>query len=400
MGGLAGWMIEWTGLLIRWFHFMIGVAWIGASFYFIWLNNTVRPPAAGEQVPEGVAGGLWAVHGGAFYNVHKYAGAPAKLPEVLHWFKWEAYLTWITGFLLLLLHFWSQAGTMMVDAGVMALTPAQAVGVGAGTLIGGWLFYDGLCRTSLKERGGLLAAILLAFITAVSWGLFHALSARAAYIHVGAMVGTWMAANVLFVIIPGQRAMVEAMISGAPPPLERGKAGALRSLHNNYLTLPVLFTMISGHFPQTWGHPQGWLILIALGLVGASWRHWVNLDERGVHKPWIPAAALLAFLGLGLLLRPAPAPAADGAPAVPMVEVQQIVAARCLSCHATAPIQPGFVSPPKGMILETPAQILAAGPKIHQQVIVAGVMPLGNLTGMTPEERARIGQWCAEQGFE
>lgn len=395
-----GWMMDWTGLLIRWFHFMMGVAWIGASFYFIWLNNTIRPPTAGEKVPEGVAGGLWAVHGGAFYNVHKYAGAPSRLPEVLHWFKWEAYLTWITGFLLLLLHFWFQAGTMMVDPAVMALTPLQAVGIGAGTLVGGWLFYDGLCRSPLKNHSTALAGILLTFISAVSYGLFHVLSARAAYLHTGAMVGTWMAANVFFVIIPGQRAMVDAMIAGTPPPLERGKAGALRSLHNNYLTLAVLFVMISGHFPQTWGHPQGWLLLVILGLVGASWRHWVNLDERGIHRPWIPVAALMAFLGLGVFLRPTPVVvSSDGAQHVSITEVQQIVSTRCLSCHASEPIQPGITSPPKGMILESPALILAAGPKIYQQVILAKAMPLGNLTGMTDEERARVGQWCSEQGF-
>ena len=403
---LEPWITDWAGLLVRWFHFMMGVAWIGASFYFIWLNNTVRPPEADESPPDGVAGGLWAIHGGAFYQVQKYAGAPERLPKVLHWFKWEAYLTWISGFALLLLHFWLDAGNMMVDPNVMALSAGQAVGIGAATLVGGWLVYDGLCRTPLKDRGGLLAGILLAFVTAVAWGLTQVLSARAAYIHVGAMLGTWMSANVFFVIIPGQRAMVDAMVKGEPPPLDRGKAGSLRSLHNNYLTLPVLFAMISGHFAQTWGNPMGWAILVAIGLVGAGYRHWVNLDERGDHKPWIPVVALAGFLAIAWFARPAPRPAqagtsGAGAPArVTMTEVQQIVAARCLSCHATEPIQAGWAAPPKGLVLEEPRQIRAAGAKIHQQVVVAKIMPLGNLTGLTDAERATIARWTAQEGYD
>ena len=397
---LPPWLIDWTGLLVRWFHFMMGVAWIGASFYFVWLNNTVRPPGPGEVARPGVAGGLWAVHGGAFYEVSKYAGAPPRLPEVLHWFKWEAYLTWLSGFLLLILHFWSDPLTTMVDPNGVALSGAQAIGVGVGTLVGGWVVYDGLCRSPLKDRGGLLAGLLLTFIGAVSYALHHLLSPRAATLHVGAMIGTWMAANVLMVIIPGQRAMVNAMIAGDPPPLERGKAGALRSLHNNYLTLPVLFAMISGHFPQTWGHPQGWAVVLVLGLVGAAYRHWVNLHERGQNLPAVAVAALVAFFGLGWLIRPTPPPPAPaGAAAVSMVEVQQIVAQRCLPCHATVPSWTGLAAPPKGMILEEPRQIRAAGPKIHQQVVVTKVMPLGNVTGLTDAERETLGRWTAQEGF-
>lgn len=394
---LSPYVVDWLGLVLRWFHFMMGVAWIGASFYFVWLNNAVRPPK--EERP-GVAGGLWAVHGGAFYEVTKYAGAPATLPETLHWFKWEAYLTWISGFLLLVLHWWLSPSTTLVDPAVADLSPAQALGVGVGTIFGGWFVYDGLCRTPLRDRGGLLAAILGAFVVGVSWGLMQLLSARAAYLHVGAMLGTWMAANVLFVIIPGQRAMVDAMIAGRPPPVERGRAGALRSLHNNYLTLPVLFVMISGHFPQTWGHPFGWAVLAGLGLVGAAYRHWVNLDERGIHRPWIPVAAVALLVAIAFGARPAPAEVAGGEERVRMAEVQQIVAARCLSCHATEPIHAGFAVPPKGMVLEDPRQILAAGPKIHQQVVVARAMPLGNLTGMTDAERETIARWTAQEGFD
>jgi uncharacterized membrane protein len=282
----------------------------------------------------------------------------------------------------------------------IGLSPLQAVGVGVGSLVGGWLVYDGLCRTPLKDKGELLAGLLLAFLVASSYGLFQLLPPRAAYLHMGAMVGTWMAANVFFVIIPGQKAMVDAMIAGKPPPLERGKAGSLRSLHNNYLTLPVLFVMISGHFPQTWGHPYGWLILIGLGLCGALYRHWVNLDERGQHKPWIPAAAALGLLVLGVLTRPAPAVALEpGAEHVRLAQVQQIVANRCLSCHAEEPTQAGVATAPKGVMFHEPDQLRAVGPQIYQQVVAAKSMPLGNLTGMTEEEREVIGRWCQQEGF-
>ncbi len=399
----APWLVEWTALLVRWFHFMMGVAWIGASFYFVWLNNSIRPPAPGETAREGVAGGLFAVHGGAFYEVSKYGGAPPRLPAVLHWFKWEAYLTWISGFILVLIHFWREPGQNMVDPAVAALSPAQALGIGVATLLGGWFFYDGVCRSPLKDHGKVLAAVLMAFILGVSYGLHSVLAARAATLHVGAMLGTWMAANVLFVIIPGQKAMVGAMVEGKPPPLERGKAGALRSLHNNYLTLPVLFVMISGHFPQVWGHSWGWLALAALGLVGASWRHYVNLHERGDHRPWIPVLALIGFFGLGWLLRPTPnlstAAADAGLPPVSFVEVQQIIALRCLPCHASEPSFPGYAAPPKGLILEEPRAIRAAGAKIHQQVVVSKVMPLANLTAITEEERERIARWARQEGF-
>jgi uncharacterized membrane protein len=390
-----GYVAEWVGLLVRWFHFMMGVAWIGASFYFVWLNNAVRPPR--EQRP-GVAGEVWSVHGGAFYQVQKFGGAPEQLPEHLHWFKWEAYLTWLSGFTLLVLIWWANPSSYMIDPAVRELAPLAAVGIGAATIFGGWLVYDGLCRSPLKDQPVALAAVLYAFVVAVAFGLSELLAPRAAYIHVGAMLGTWMAANVFFVIIPGQRAMVDAMIAKQPPPLERGKAGALRSLHNNYITLPVLFVMISGHFPSTWGHPRGWAILAALGVIGAAYRHWVNLDERGTPKPWLLPAAGLGLLLVAILARPAGPAVASTSEGTSITRVQQIMAARCLRCHATEPLDPAWAAAPKGLVLETPDQIRANAAKIVQRVAVTKDMPLGNLTGMTDEERTEIAAWTAGGG--
>jgi uncharacterized membrane protein len=391
---IDGHVLEWLGLLGRWFHLTLGIAWIGASFYFVWLNNAVRPPGPDDAAP-GVAGDLWAVHGGAFYRVQKYGGAPPKLPGHLHWFQWEAYLTWLSGFFLLVLHFWWTAGTTMVDPAVAVLEPWQAVSIGAVTLVGGWLFYDVACRSVLGKHPAALAALLAVFVAVADFGLFQLLSPRAAYLHVGAMLGTWMAANVWFVIIPGQRAMVDAMVAGTEPPVERGKAGALRSLHNNYFTLPVLFVMVSGHFPSTYGSALGWLVLLGVAGGGLAVRHALNVAEKGTPMPWLWPLAAASLVGAAVVARPArPAVADDGVARPTMTEVQVIVANRCLPCHAEQPLLMNLTAPPKGLVLSTPAQIEAAKDKIRAQVVDSAIMPLGNLTQMTDEERAVIGRWA------
>lgn len=379
---------EWLGLLGRWFHLTMGIAWIGASFYFVWLNNAVRPP---EEPAPGVAGNLWAVHGGAFYQVQKYGGVPPKLPTELHWFQWEAYLTWFSGLYLLVLVYWMSPAMMVsADAPVSHL---GAVGIGMATLIVGWVVYDRAC-VALAERPRALAVVLVLFVAAVDLALFRVLSPRAAYLHVGAMIGTWMAANVGMVIIPGQRAMVDAMIAGRPPPIERGKAGALRSLHNNYLTLPVLFVMVSGHFPSTWGHPQGWLVLLGIGAAGAVVRHAINVAERGAPMPWLWPAAIAGIVAVAVMAKPRVA-TAEGGEAVSMVEVQTVLTNRCLPCHAEHPILGGYAAPPKGVRLDSASAILALRDAIRTQVVTTKAMPLGNLTHMTDEERALIDRWTA-----
>lgn len=400
----AAWIVDWLHLLTRWFHLVAGAAWIGASFYFVWLNNNVRPIE--DDRGGRLAGGLWAVHGGAFYEVQKYKGAPEKLPETLHWFKWEAYLTWISGIFLLLFVFWLKPTLMMVgpDAPV---SPSAAVGVGVGALVVGWIVYDLLCKSPLVRKPLLLAVVGYALLAGAAFGLSQVLNPRAAYIHVGAMIGTMMALNVFFVIIPGQRAMVDAMVEGREPPVERGQAGALRSLHNNYFTLPVLFIMVSNHFPFTYGHNVGWAVLIALGLLGALVKHWMNVHERGGKAPLVLPAVAVGMLALAFVSHgPLKASATDGdgardpsintaAAAPPFDEVKRILEVRCAVCHAKKPTFEGIVEAPKGFMLDDPKRWGAQASLIHQQAVATQVMPLANVTKMTPEERQTLGAWIA-----
>ncbi|MFZ9886101.1 MAG: urate hydroxylase PuuD [Myxococcota bacterium] len=382
-------VVDWLHLLTRWFHLVAGAAWIGASFYFVWLNNNVRP------LPDDTArhaGGLWAVHGGAFYLVRKFKGAPEELPSALHWFKWEAYLTWLSGVLLLGFVYWLHPAVMMVKPS-SPLSPAWANAVGIAALPVGWLVYDLLCRSPFVHRSRLFAALGYLLIGGAAVGLHTVLSPRAAFVHLGAMLGTLMAWNVFFVIIPGQRAMVDAMSRGEPPPVQRGRAGALRSLHNNYFTLPVLFIMVSNHFPFTYGHPVGWVVLMVLGGLGAVVKHWMNLHERGQRAPWVlPAVAVgllaLAFVSHGPSSR---APAATGVPT--LAQVKTVMLKRCISCHAAKPTQPGILEAPKGFRLDVPERWPEQSALIYQQAVLTEAMPLGNLTGMTREERALLGAW-------
>jgi uncharacterized membrane protein len=384
------WISDWLHLLVRWMHLVFGAAWIGASFYFNWLNNHVRP----VDDPTGrLAGSLWSVHGGAFYQVSKYKGAPEKLPDVLHWFKYEAYFTWITGVILLVLVYWLQAESMMLPAG-STLHPHAAMGIGVASLAVGWVVYDLLCRSPLVRRPAWLGGLLFALMTLAAWGLSQVLSSRAAYMHVGAMMGTMMALNVFFVIIPGQRAMVDAMTRGEQPDVSRGQAGALRSRHNNYFTLPVLFIMISIHFPFTYGHVMSWAVLAAISLIGAGVRHWFNLRGMGHVNTWLLPAAAVAMVALAFVSH-GPRESVDVADAPPFEEIQQIVTERCVTCHATKPTFAAYPEPPLGLVLETPESIRFNAAKIHTQVVATHIMPLGNLTQMTLEERETLGRWIA-----
>jgi len=380
-------LAQWLNLALRWSHVITGIAWIGTSFYFNWLNSRLAPP---ERSEPGVAGELWSVHGGGFYRVVKYAVAPAHLPRTLHWFKWEAYATWITGFVLLALIYYVGAASFLVDPGTARISPAAGVAVGIATLVASWLVYDALCRSPLGARPLILASLVFVLGTALAWGLTRLLSPRAAYLHVGAAIGTIMAANVLMVIIPSQKEMVAAMAQGRPPDAELGKQAALRSLHNNYLTLPVLFIMVSSHYPATYGHPLNWAILAGLAVIGVGTRHWFNLRNQGRRNAWLLPAAALGLVALALATRPRSDTGGAGAS---FADVRVIVARRCAGCHSSAPTQPGTPVAPLGVVLDTPDQIQASAPRILAVAVDAQTMPLGNLTGMTPDERALLGKW-------
>jgi uncharacterized membrane protein len=392
--------LEWMNLLVRWLHIITGIAWIGASFYFVWLDNSLRPPApGGELARKGVAGELWAVHGGGFYNPQKYMVAPAELPAELHWFKWEAYSTWLSGFALLTIVYYFNAQAMMVDRSVADLSSWQAIGIGLGSLVVAWVFYDLLCRSKLGKHDLAFGAVIFAFLVGATWVLTHFLSGRAAYIHVGAMIGTIMVANVAMVIIPGQRKMVDAMRAGQKPDPVYGIRGKQRSVHNNYFTLPVLFIMISNHFAMTYHHAHAWAVLGMIMLAGVFIRHFFNLRHKGRIEWKYPAIGVLLLAAVAIAI--APRPAALSAPAQPGVasagpqfaQVQGIIAQRCVSCHAAHPTQPGFAAAPAGVALDNAQGISRNAARIYQQAVQLKAMPLANMTNMTDAERAQVAAW-------
>jgi uncharacterized membrane protein len=395
-GHLAPYGLEWLNLLVRWLHVITGIAWIGASFYFVWLDNTIRPPVPGSDLAKkGVSGELWAVHGGGFYNPQKYLVAPAELPKELHWFKWEAYSTWLSGFALLTIVYYFNAQAMMVDKTVADLSSLQAIGLGLGSLVAGWTVYDLLCRSKLGQHDLAFGAVIFAFLVGSAYVLTHYLSGRAAYIHVGAMIGTMMVANVLMLIIPGQRKMVNAMLAGLTPDPIHGLKAKQRSVHNNYFTLPVLFIMISNHYAMTYRHEHAWAVLGGIMLAGVLIRHFFNLRHRGRIAWKYPAMglALLAAVAVAIAPRAPVAMPAVASSAAQFAQVKAIIGARCVSCHADQPTQPGFTAAPLGMALTTDAQIAQHAAKIYQQAVELKAMPLANLTGMTDAERAQIGAW-------
>ncbi len=395
-GYLIPYGLEWINLILRWLHVITGIAWIGASFYFVWLDNTIRPPAPGSDLAaKGVSGELWAVHGGGFYNPQKYLLAPAELPKELHWFKWEAYSTWLSGFALLTIVYYFNAQAMMVDKAVADLTTWQAVGIGIGSLVVGWTVYDLLCRSKLGQKDLPFGIVMFLFLVASAYVLNKYLSGRAAYIHVGAMIGTMMVANVLMLIIPGQRKMVDAMMAGQKPDPVHGLKAKQRSVHNNYFTLPVLFIMISNHYAMTYRHEHAWAVLAVIMASGVLIRHFFNLRHKGRVEWRYPVAGVALLLALAIAIAPkAPAaPVAAADPAAQFRQVQAIIVQRCASCHADKPTQPGFVSAPAGVMLHGEAEIRQNAAKIHAQAVQLKAMPIANLTNMTDAERAQVAAW-------
>jgi uncharacterized membrane protein len=381
---------EWLDLLVRWLHVIAAIAWIGSSFYFIALDNHLRPPAEEADAERGVGGEAWEIHGGGFYQVQKYRLAPRTLPEPLHWFKWEAYTTWLSGFALLIVLYYVNANVYLIDKSVADLQPWQAIAISVALLIAAWFVYDGLCR--LVRSDVALAAVLLVLVTLAAWGVSHLFSGRAEYIQIGAMLGTMMAGNVFFVIIPAHWELIRAKQAGREPDAAAAFRGKQRSVHNNYLTLPVVFTMIGNHFPITYGHSYSWLILAALLTIGAWVRHFFNLRHTGRTAFWIPVTAALAIAGVAVAIRPH---GSSGGTAVPFTRAQAIVQARCVPCHSAHPTK--VDSAPQGITFDTPAQIRALASVIDQVAVRTKTMPLGNRTGMTQAERDALGAWI-EQG--
>jgi uncharacterized membrane protein len=389
-------LIEMLGMLLRWLHVIAGIAWVGSSFYFVWLDASLDPPPPdSDEARKGVSGELWAVHGGGFYNPQKYAVAPASLPDKLHWFKWEAYTTWLSGTALLVIVYWMRAQAMMVDPSIASLTSAQAVGIGIASMVGSWIVYDLLCRSPLGRHDGMLAVVLFGLLTLLAWELSRTLGGRAAYIHVGTSIGTIMAANVFFVIIPGQKRMVKAMRALQKPNPVDGARAKQRSVHNNYFTLPVVFIMISNHYAATYGHPQAWAVLALIGAAGVLIRHFFNRKHKGVYA-WrylVVSAVLLGIVVVWTAPHVQPLPPVTGP--VTLDRVRAIVGQRCVTCHSATPTFAGIAQPPAGVILTSAEGVVQNAQRIYQQVIVTRVMPLGNATQITDEERAVIAAWVS-----
>jgi uncharacterized membrane protein len=390
---MLAYALEWIQLLVRWLHVTAAIAWIGTSFYYIALDYHLLPPKDPKAKDEGVGGEVWEIHGGGFYRVEKYIVAPRTLPHPLHWFKWEAYTTWISGFVLLVALYYANASTYLVDRDVADISPVAAVAISVALLIVGWLVYDMLSRL-LERNDRLLAVALAAVIVVTAFGLSHLFSPRGAYIQLGAMIGTWMVANVRAVIIPGQEEVVAAKLAGREPDPTPGLRGKQRSIHNNYLTLPVLFAMLSNHFPMTYGSPHGWLVLVVLMGLGAGVRHFFNLRNQGRVVWWIPASAALGVIVLAVAMAPRGVSYVQGSGTFSQVE--PVIAQRCLTCHSAQPSQPGFPVAPAGVMFDQPDQIVARAQQIYQQAVVSKRMPLGNLTNMTQDERDLLGAWVQQ----
>lgn len=388
---MEAYVVEWLNILGRWVHFVTGIAWIGSSFYFIWLDNHLEAPKDRADDDKGVGGELWSVHGGGFYHSQKYRVAPKVLPETLHWFKWEAYTTWISGMFLLALVYWYGAEVYLIDRSVAELSPAAAVSIAVGILAGGWFIYDLMCRSPLGRKDNVFAVVLFAMTAFLAWGLCQLFSGRGAYIHFGAVLGTIMVANVLFVIIPGQRRMVDAFAREEDPDPADGIRAKQRSVHNTYFTLPVLFVMTSNHYALTYGHEFNWLILIGITLAGALIRVYFVARHKGHTSPLPAVIAALIILAIAAAI--APKSRATTMESVGLDTVRTVINGRCATCHSASPTHPAFPAAPGGVVFDTDEQIKAEASRIHQQTVVLKVMPIGNLTEMSDHERDLIDAW-------
>lgn len=387
---MSSFVLDWLNLLFRWAHLIVGIGWIGTSFYFIALDLSLRKR---EGMRKGVAGTAWEVHGGGFYHVEKYLVAPDDLPEDLLWYKWEAYLTWVTGFGLLILQYYLNADAYLINPNVMPLLPGQAVVISVIGLALGWFVYDAICRSPIGRNTLLLAIIVFAMILLATWGYGQLLSGRGTLIHVGAFIGTIMAVNVFGIIIPNQKKITAALMEGRAPDPRLGAIGKQRSVHNNYLTLPVLVLMVSNHYPMLTGHPQAWIVVGFIVVGGAAVRHFFNRHEAGddlASFVWALPVAAIALAGGIWATAPRTDPTLAGM-RVSEGEVLTIAAKHCAMCHARRPSHDGFDAPPKDVVLTSIEDILKNRDQVMAQAVRADTMPLGNETGMTDEERRMLG---------
>ena len=388
-------LTEWLSVVTRWLHVVAGIAWIGSSFYFIHLDLSLK---ARGGLPEGVKGDAWQVHGGGFYHMMKYLVAPARMPDELTWFKWEAYATWLSGFALLVVVYYLGAELFLIDRAVLDLSPRAAIAVSVGSLIVAWLVYEGLCRSPLAHNDMALALVGYVFLVALTYAFTHVFSGRGAFVQIGALIGTIMVANVFVIIIPNQKKTVEALIAGEPPDPVMEQEGKTRSIHNNYLTLPVIFLMISGHYPLLFATRFNWLIVAIVLAIGPVIRHFFNSRHEGKGSPWwtwgVTAAGMIAVAWLS---GAGPRETTTGAlpPTPKFSAVTNIVISRCSMCHASEPVWAGIGAAPKGVMLDDAARIHQHAQLIDINAVRSHAMPPGNITEMTPDERRTLAAWLA-----
>jgi uncharacterized membrane protein len=396
---MDAYLLDWVNLLLRWAHVIVAIAWIGSSFYFVFLDNSLTPPGDADLKRKGVDGELWAVHGGGFYHPQKYMVAPRQIPEHLHWFYWESYSTWLTGFALFTVLYLYQAGTFLIDKSVHAWTPAAAIAAALAFLVVFWLVYDAICRLFGQRKGGdlVVGALVAVFVVFASWLACQLFAGRAAFLLVGAMMATSMSANVFFWIIPGQRKVMAQMKAGTPVDPAHGQRAKQRSVHNTYFTLPVLVAMLSNHYGFLYGAPNNWLVLVAVMLAGALIRHSFVARHKALvlakRVPWEYAAAgTVALAVVAVLLAPtsqSPSTQSARAETVSFSQVRAVVAQRCVMCHNEQVEN-------KNMQLHTPALIAQHAQQVYQQAVVLKAMPLNNATQITEAERALLGRWYSE----
>jgi uncharacterized membrane protein len=388
-------LAESASAILRWLHVIAGIAWIGSSFYFIHLDLSLRPRPG---LPPGVKGDEWQVHGGGFYHMMKYLVAPAQMPDSLTWFKWEAYTTWLSGFALLVLVYYLGADLFLIDKSVLDLTAVQAAVIAFVSLAVAWLAYEGLCRSPLGNHEVALALVGYVFLVALTYGFTHVFSGRGAFTQIGALIGTIMVANVFVIIIPYQKKSVAAMLAGKIPDPRWGALGKQRSVHNNYLTLPVVFLMLSNHYPLFYATRFNWLIVAIVLAIGPVIRHFFNSRHEGKGSPWwtwgVAAAGMAAVAWLSAA---GPRTVTIGAlpPTPKFADVSAIVMSRCAMCHAAEPVWAGLAAPPKGVLLDTDEHIRLHAPLIAAAAVRSDAMPPGNITEMTPDERLTLASWLA-----